>query len=109
MVDFISVAEVDAAMAEEGFDPARIREFAWELVVQDICNLPNPYSAKVVTLGRGMRRLVGMMIQYEVPLNILADVLDGINHDLTGIHNNLRKDSMACASSDLWLACDETD
>jgi hypothetical protein len=87
----ITRLEVDEILKTSGFDVAELREFAWQLVADQISDLPKANSARIVMLGKHLRRLISLLIDGGVSPGDLASVFEGIHAELSSANNEFRK------------------
>jgi len=82
--EYLSIREVNDVLAANGLDPIKIREFAWQLVQQELDEaLPASHVNRVKEVGIRVRKLIARLIAAGVQSDILTSVLAGVIADLT--------------------------
>lgn len=81
--DYLSIREVNEVLSANGLDPVKVREFAWQLVQQELdAGLPDSHAKRVKEVGIRVRKLVAKLVDAGIQPDILATVLDGVISDL---------------------------
>lgn len=80
----LTIREVNEVMQASGLNPFDVREFAWQLVEQELGDdLPTAFSPRMIELGKRLRKLIARLEGDGTTKEMLTMVLNGIISDLT--------------------------
>ncbi len=80
----LSIREVNEVIAASGLDAAEVREFAWQLVMQELEDkLPTALTPREIELGERLRKLINRFDDGKPTTRVtLSGILQGIASEL---------------------------
>jgi hypothetical protein len=80
----LSVREVNDVLLAIGLDPVAVREFAWQLVRQElVSDLEDSFSLRVIAIGDRLKKLIYGLEGNGVTKELMCYILYAMWEDLT--------------------------
>ena len=93
----LTIREVNDVLKASGLDPVAVREFAWDLVLQDLeDDLPTAITPRERALGERLRKLIYRFDDGKSTTRVtLAGILQGIASDLDRKRHKAKREAEA--------------